>query len=323
MNFLLFKLQFTTAVHFGLSDSALSLYSSGETFCADTLFSALCHTALSHYGPDGVVTLCNWVKDDMLRLSDAMPWQGDTLYLPKPLLQADHSRELPAVERKAMKKLQWIPAEAFRELICSLTGDPIFNPRCYVTHFGQMAEVTRARIFDSKNAIPYAIGTFVFNPDCGLYFLVQYKDEQQAEMLRRLLESLGYSGIGGKISSGYGRFFIEDEIYLNEPFDTQTDWFSHALQVDCGNYMLISTSLPRDAELNDTLAGASFALVRRAGFVQSNTYADSARKKRTQFFLASGSVLSCRFNGDLYDVGGNGRHPVYRYGRPIFLGVAL
>ena len=45
MNYFLFKLSFHTPCHFGSSDSALSLYTSEDHFCADTLFSALCHTA--------------------------------------------------------------------------------------------------------------------------------------------------------------------------------------------------------------------------------------------------------------------------------------
>ena len=73
MSCLLFKLQFETPVHFGPPDSALSLYASEETFCADTLFSALCHTALSLHGPEGVETLCRWVQERKLLLSDAMP----------------------------------------------------------------------------------------------------------------------------------------------------------------------------------------------------------------------------------------------------------
>ena len=51
--------------------------------------------------------------------------------------------------------------------------------------------------------------------------------------------------------------------------------------------------------------------------------ADSARKKKTQYFLAAGSLLPRRFEGDLYEVGPGGAHPVYRYGRPILLGVTL
>lgn len=44
MSCFLFSLRFTAPVHFGLSDAAMSLYASEETFRADTLFSALCHT---------------------------------------------------------------------------------------------------------------------------------------------------------------------------------------------------------------------------------------------------------------------------------------
>ena len=53
MNYFLFKLQFETAVHFGSSDAALSLATSEEHIRADTLFSALCQTALCLYGRAG------------------------------------------------------------------------------------------------------------------------------------------------------------------------------------------------------------------------------------------------------------------------------
>lgn len=57
MNYFLFKLSFHTPCHFGTSDSALSLYTSEDHFCADTLFSALCHTARTLYGNSGVEAL--------------------------------------------------------------------------------------------------------------------------------------------------------------------------------------------------------------------------------------------------------------------------
>ena len=102
MRSFLYKLQFTTPVHFGPSDSALSLYSSGATFCADTLFSALCHTALALQGPAGLEALCRWVQAGELLLSDGMPWHRDIFYLPKPMIQSQTSAELPAADRKAM-----------------------------------------------------------------------------------------------------------------------------------------------------------------------------------------------------------------------------
>lgn len=75
MSYLLFKLAFDAPVHFGPSDSALSLYTSEDFFRADTLFSALCHTA-----GDELDRLVKSVQNDCLRFSDAMPWRGDTLF---------------------------------------------------------------------------------------------------------------------------------------------------------------------------------------------------------------------------------------------------
>ena len=63
MNYFLFKLRFETAVHFGPSDAALSLAASEEHVRADTLFSALCQTALCLYGPEGVEELCGQVQE--------------------------------------------------------------------------------------------------------------------------------------------------------------------------------------------------------------------------------------------------------------------
>lgn len=322
MNSYLFKLRFTTAVHFGLSDSALSLYSSAETFCADTLFSALCHTALSLRGTDGVEELCKWVREDTLRLSDAMLWRGDTFYLPKPLARSQSTMEVPAADRKVMKKLQWLPVEAFDGFARSLAGGKPFEPRKYAARFGQAVEMTRAHVTDGADTVPYVVGAFVFDEDCGLYILVQC-EARRLSWMRTLLQALGLSGIGGKVTSGYGRFTIDAEINLDAPCDMQTEWLNRALNKESPKYLLVTASLPQEKELDDALSGASFALIRRGGFVSSDTYAEMARKKRTQYFLASGSVLAHRFDGDLYEVGCGGAHKVYRYGRPIFLGVNL
>ena len=72
MSCFLFSLRFTAPVHFGLSDAAMSLYASEETFRADTFFSALCHTALHAEGEAGVTRLCEAVRRGELTLSDAI-----------------------------------------------------------------------------------------------------------------------------------------------------------------------------------------------------------------------------------------------------------
>ena len=87
--------------------------------------------------------------------------------------------------------------------------------------------------------------------------------------------------------------------------------------------LLLSTSLPSDEELSILLPEAEYMLTRRAGFIQSSTYAEENRRKASQVFLSAGSVLPGRFKPALYEVGGEGRHPVYRLSAPLFLGVTL
>ena len=71
------------------------------------------------------------------------------------------------------------------------------------------------------------------------------------------------------------------------------------------------------------MENATFQVVRRGGFVASDTYAKTPMKKKNQFFFRAGSLFSNRFEGDLYSVGGFGSHSVYRYAKPLFLGVDL
>ena len=72
MDYYLYKLRFDGAVHFGMADSATSLQSSSDHFCADTLFSALCHTAGTLWGGDGIEVLCEQADTGRLLLSDSM-----------------------------------------------------------------------------------------------------------------------------------------------------------------------------------------------------------------------------------------------------------
>ena len=97
MNYFLLKLAFDTAVHFGGSDSAVGSQSSALTLRADTIFSALCHTALEVYGEPMLDELLVSADADALRISDAMPWRGDAFYLPKPIAASTSPAELSTV----------------------------------------------------------------------------------------------------------------------------------------------------------------------------------------------------------------------------------
>ena len=326
MDYNLYKLKFDGAVHFGQSESALSLYTTADHFRADTLFSALCHTALSLWGEESVQALVRQAEADELLLSDSMPWRElareDVYYLPKPCIVSEKKQEISADLRKKMKRLAWIPVSDMGRFEQSVRGGALYEPKDDA--FGIVSERTSAAITEGADATPYQVGTFRFYPDCGLYVIIGVKTEEQAERMERLISALGVSGIGGKISSGCGSFTVEDRIDLNEPFDAQTMWLHDALENrEVKRQLLLTTSLPTDDELEDVLADAQYQLVRRAGYVQSDTFAQSPVRKRTQMFMAAGAVISRPFKGALYTVAQNEKHSVIRYAKPMMLGVAF
>ena len=324
MNYYLYKLSFDTAVHFGPSSSAQSLYTSEDHFCADTLFSALCHTALSLYGQDGLERLCRQAAEGQLLLSDSMPWLCGTLYLPKPMVSAKTEREIPAAKRKAVKKLRWIPVDDFPSFAASVNGGEVYDAEAAHAEFGVSTSITKAQIVPGDDTRPYQVGLYHFREDAGLWFVAGCETEEQGAQLQVLVEGLGLSGIGGKTTAGYGKFHVADRVFLNEPSDDLTRWLLAALENDSAErQLLLSTSLPSEEELIALLPGAEYMLTRRAGFIRSDSYAAENRKKISQLFLSAGSVLPGRFRAKLYEVGEKGRHPVYRLSAPLFLGVEL
>ncbi len=325
MDYFLYKLKFDGAVHFGQSESALSLYTAADHFRADTLFSALCHTALSLWGEEGVQQLIDQADAGTLVLSDSMPWRTtdgkDTFYLPKPCVVAEQKRDMPPEVRKQIKKLMWIPVSGMNEFEASLKGQTLYHPSN--EPFGVTSERTSAAVTDNAEARPYQVGAYHFYPDCGLYIIVGMKDSKQASQMEKLLTVLGLGGIGGKTSAGYGSFTLEQVLDLKKGTTSQVRWLYRALTGKAAkHWLLLTTSLPADDELDQALDGAAYQLVRRGGFVQSSTFAASPVKKETQFFLGAGAMLEKPFSGALYRVS-SGAHAVVRYAKPMMLGVSF
>ena len=201
MNYFLLKLAFDTAVHFGGSDSAVGSQSSALTLRADTIFSALCHTALEVYGEPMLDELLVSADADALRISDAMPWRGDAFYLPKPIAASTSPAELSTVERKAVKKLAWIPVSKFDRYTASLhTGTYPLDE--LDQSFGSAYEQTKASVTDGANAKPYFVGLYRLHAGCGLYVLCACEGTDQIKLLKDLFTLLGLSGIGGRTSAG-------------------------------------------------------------------------------------------------------------------------
>ena len=84
----------------------------------------------------------------------------------------------------------------------------------------------------------------------------------------------------------------------------------------------LSVSMAKDEELEKVLEQAQYMLLKRSGYVQSAQYAETQLKKRDFFSFSPGSCFTQLFEGDVFDVSCMGKHPVYRYAKPMFIGVS-
>lgn len=114
MKYIAYKLKFSTGVHFGNG----SLDNTEYTFCADTLFSALCIEAVKH-SEDKLSRLVSYVKAGKIVFSDAMPYMDDIYYVPKPMCNIKHSDEESgeSSKKKLYKKTMYIPYDYIQDYI--------------------------------------------------------------------------------------------------------------------------------------------------------------------------------------------------------------
>ena len=123
-----------------------------------------------------------------------------------------------------------------------------------------------------------------------------------------------YTGIGGKKSGGLGKFQYDEKQIPGKLLES--------LQKKSDRYMLLSVALPADDELENALENASYLLEKRSGFVASSIMQRNGEKRGILCIYSR--FLFCKLFCRRYlDVSEGGKHPVYRYAKPIFMGVSL
>lgn len=307
MSLRVIKLHFNQAVHFGkrrLGESAITLES-------DTLFSALFIEALH-------LKLDTTFLSQELHISDTFPFSHDVLFLPKPMLFVSSDTQ-DASDKKVFKKLKFVPIHHIHNFIAGKCGTNDVQMMIDLAQFGYFETQTKVALeseeaIQSGNSQPYNVGIFRFFDNMGLYFIAS-GSEAAMEKLEVCLNSLQYAGLGGKRKAGLGQFTFE---FVNHaPL--------HSLLSKQGTHkILLSTAMvSKDEDLSHVLENASYLLKKRSGFVQSTTYAPQLVKKQDFYSFAAGSVFVTKFKGDIFDVGNNGSHSVFRYAKALWLEVSV
>ena len=293
------KLLFDSPVHFGqrrVSDSMMSI-------SADTLFSALFIEAIE------MNMKTDWLLEH-IKISDTFPFQGEMYYLPKPLLQINSKVE--SNDYKQFKKLKYIPINNYRQYLDGELNDEEAKKINESINIGKSSLTTKVNLTTStENNELYSVGTYIFNEDAGLYFILDI-DNEFTEQFDELMYSMEISGLGGKRSSGYGQF-----IYKECNNDEVESFFKSKGQRN----ILLSTAMINDYEKDLIQDSDRFILKKRSGFIQSTTFAGQLVKKKDFYSFDSGSVFHHKFEGDIFNVSKGGKHPVYRYAKAMWLEV--
>ena len=328
MRYEIILFRFTSPVHFGDAAEGGDL---GEilSYCrADTFFSALCREA-ADISQELLACVVEGVQRGKLRFSDLFPWKKGTscyeLYLPRPVMNLPHTEQAKTLsyeevreqsgERKKYKKRSFIRASEMESYLQerNISAQPDFGKEELRTQY------------NAREKRPYGIEAYHFMPDAGLYLILS-GDEELAEKLEPLIKLLGMAGIGGKRSSGFGKYIFEDDpLDLSDENTYGGDDVSLYKMLCAGHsncYMALSSFLPEKLEVGDMSSGTG-KIIKRGGFAWSREMTGPA-KVSSVYMMASGSCFSKRLEGRIADVNnGSVPHPVYKYGKGLFVGLPL
>lgn len=296
MIYKMYKLKFNSPVHFGNKTSG----STSSTFTADRLFSAFCVESAKSGQVENIGKMVEGIKQGKFLLSDGFPYSKDDLYIPRPLIETGNTKQ-------GMEKLDFIP---FSMLEKYKTGR--INVSDVLAEQSKLGNYTTSTNC-SKDV--YMTGMYEYAEESGIYFIVGYEDEDLFYIFDDMLSILGYIGIGGRLTYGCGKF----ENYGSEDLPKE---YLDLLTKESDSYCTLSVSLGKEEELEELLNDSTYNIITRGGYVVSDTYSDSKVRKADVHLFKSGSVFRNKFEGDVFDINrGNGSHPVWKYGKPMFLAI--
>lgn len=330
MKYYLLTLKFLTPVHFGDAANGGGLEKVTFTCSADTFFSALCNEAAAQ-SPAFAERLIEMFAEGKMQISSLMPYcktaeDGMQFYLPKPLLPIERpiaeaksfaEMKQAATALKKVKKSLYIRASQMRRFLASSPFDdsaPVFAVPVLSTKVNTRKE----------EPLPYYVASYCFKENTGLYLICGAEDTQAFCKLKDLIESLGLSGIGGKRSSGYGKFqLVDDEIELdiNAGCYEDDEALAAMLMEEAASWQMCIAPLHPEREYVSIVKEGAYKLVKRSGFVASPA-ANTGVKRASVYMLAEGSCLPIRIQGCLVKQAVPGlEHNIYRNGLGMFVGL--
>ncbi|MES2648155.1 MAG: type III-A CRISPR-associated RAMP protein Csm4 [Bacteroidota bacterium] len=317
------RLHFTSGLHIGRG--ADDLDKTATTYGSDALKSALYAIGLSYY-PE-------WRNEKIFfegfRISSAFPFCDKDYFLPKPggmNFQFEKGNDL--TEAKMAKKIvyvshsllaQWAKKPDYKIIVSGRqVGDNAFlfqsNDARKFLHTSIQQRVSVG--VEDVETRPYYFERLFFEEGSGLYFLMQFTNEELRLQVLHALRILGDAGIGTDRTVGNGQFKADEPSAFNLPVGNSK-----------GRQMALGLYLPTKEELAATeMNESNWTLIRRGGYMAASDN-DSYRslRKNSIYFFGEGSAFKVRqpLKGRYIDLqpkwNDPGMHPVWRCGMPLFI----
>ncbi len=348
----IFRLEFETPVRFGDGKGASGLDTCQMTAPSDVLFSALCQETLLIEGQEQLTSFVQKAQEGDIMFSSLLPWLQEEgqknqyhYFLPKPLVSGGEKRDGNSRMKKQLKKLHYIAAMQMRDYLSFIeTGKGDVSSFQYA--FGEEIVYDRVNLRTGDQPLPYRVSAWRFFQEAdkkdaalfssktsmkskrtiqtGLYFIVSAKNNVEMDFIEAIATSLGQGGIGGKVSSGLGKFVVWREEMDADP--SARAILDMMMNTKATKQMTLGLVSPNGDKDMTCLAAddARYLLIKRNGFVQSANYVDEknhALKRKSCVMIREGSCFTERLNGSVLDLSYDNRHPVYRLGKALQVGI--
>jgi len=326
------KISGSSGFHFGRH--GLGQEETSVTLSSDSLFAALVNRlAVSSGGVEVDSFVKPFVENDpSFALSSTFPFSGDVFFFPVPFAAVGSASKED--DAKKYKRVQYVSEKLFLQLIDGksfvdiykgadkLMGDSVLldasekeklpkdirEGKTPIWKVETRPRVTLGRT--AQNSSIYFTGQVVYARDCGLWFGLYWRkqDEARKKQLENLFAELGDSGLGAERSVGFGGCEIEQKGMIALPDAEGKPWVS------------LSRYLPRKEE-TDTLNGGAYKIVNIGGWLDSPKM--RGQRRRAVNMLEEGATIGNALSaipGEVVDVSPlyDGKNPlghaVYRSG---------
>jgi CRISPR-associated protein Csm4 len=323
----IFRLNFTTPVRFGNGKGASGLDTRKISLSSDSLFSAVFSEYISFFGEEASNKLVSSFGKGETAISSLLPWKitekGFSYYIPKPIFPSLKKVGEDNV-KKQLKKIKFISMSNISRYIDFINGKTgLGNEKDWDLEIGAELLTDRVNLKGDKPE-PYRVASYRFVDGAGLYFIIRYTDKNMFDSFKKVVKLLGISGIGGKVSSGMGKYTLE---ICNMDGEGEEKLLYDMLENEKANVqMLMGAYHPKEEEIENLKQdGYTYILENRDGFCTSPHFssANGALKRKSCTMVAEGSCFAKRLEGEILDLSYGDFHKVYRLGKTLFVGVSL